>query len=37
MTREQLLDAICLAVLHAGADALGIVEDAAGELLLEID
>jgi alkylhydroperoxidase/carboxymuconolactone decarboxylase family protein YurZ len=37
MTREQLLDAICLAVLHAGADALGIVEDAVGELLLEID
>jgi hypothetical protein len=37
MTREQLLDAICLAVLHAGADALGVVEEAAGELLLEID
>ena len=37
MTREQLLDAICSAVLHAGANALGIVDEAAGELLLEID
>lgn len=37
MTREQLLDAICSAVLHAGVNALGIVDEAAGELLLEID
>src|SRR5579875_844839 len=33
MTREQLLDAICQAVLHAGVEALGIVEQAAGDLL----
>lgn len=32
MTREQLLDAICSAVLHAGAGALGIVEESAGDL-----
>jgi hypothetical protein len=36
MTREQLLDAICSAVLHAGVEALSIVEEAAGELLLEL-
>jgi alkylhydroperoxidase/carboxymuconolactone decarboxylase family protein YurZ len=34
MTREQLLDAICSAVLHAGANAIGIAEDAAGDVLL---
>jgi hypothetical protein len=33
MTREQLLDAICHSVLHAGAEALNIVEEAAGDLL----
>jgi hypothetical protein len=33
MTREQLLDAICLAVLHAGINALDLVEDAAGDVL----
>ena len=33
MTKEQLLDAICFGVLHAGANALGIAEEAAGELL----
>jgi hypothetical protein len=37
MTREQLLDAICFAVLHAGANALGIAEDAAGDVLAEMD
>jgi hypothetical protein len=35
MTREQLLDAICSAVLHAGAEALSIADEAAGDLLLE--
>jgi hypothetical protein len=34
MTREQLLDAICSGVLHAGVNALGIVDQAAGDLLL---
>lgn len=34
MTREQLLDAISSAVLHAGVEALGIVEQAAGDVLL---
>jgi hypothetical protein len=33
MTREQLLDAISYGVLHAGANALGIVEQAAGDVL----
>jgi hypothetical protein len=33
MTREQLLDAICFAVLHAGINALDPVEAAAGEIL----
>jgi hypothetical protein len=33
MTREQLLDAICFAVLHAGVNALGIAQEAAGDLL----
>lgn len=33
MTREQLLDAISYGVLHAGANALGIVEEAAGDVL----
>ena len=37
MTREQLLDAICFGVLHAGANALGIAEEAAGELLAGIE
>jgi alkylhydroperoxidase/carboxymuconolactone decarboxylase family protein YurZ len=35
MTREQLLDAICHSVLHAGVEALAIVQDAAGDLLDE--
>jgi hypothetical protein len=33
MTQEQLLDAICSGVLHAGVNALGIVDEAAGDLL----
>jgi hypothetical protein len=33
MTREQLLDAICYGVLHAGANALGIADEAAGDVL----
>jgi hypothetical protein len=33
MTPEQLLDAICFAVLHAGAGALDVAEAAAGDLL----
>jgi hypothetical protein len=37
MTREQLLDAICFAVLHAGANALDLVEEAAGDVLATID
>jgi hypothetical protein len=36
MTREQLLDAICFAVLHSGVNALGIAEEAAGDLLAEM-
>ena len=36
MTREQLLDAICYAVLHSGIDALGIAEEAAGDLLTQM-
>lgn len=35
MTREQLLDAICHAVLHAGVEALDVVDEAAGDLLAE--
>ena len=37
VTREQLLDAICFGVLHAGANALGIVDQAAGDVLASID
>jgi hypothetical protein len=37
MTREQLLDAICGAVLYAGAEALSIAEEAAGDVLVEMD
>ena len=37
MTREQLLDAICYGVLHAGAGALDVAEQAAGELLASIE
>jgi hypothetical protein len=37
MTREQLLDAICFGVLHAGANALGIADEAAGDLLASMD
>lgn len=33
MTREQLLDAISYGVLHAGVESLGIVEQAAGDVL----
>lgn len=33
MTTEQMLDSISLAVLFAGAETLGLVEDAAGDLL----
>jgi hypothetical protein len=37
MTREQLLDAICFAVLDAGINALDVVEDAAGDVLDAMD
>ena len=37
MTREQLLDAICYGVLHSGANALGIAEEAAGDILLAME
>jgi hypothetical protein len=37
MTQEQLLDAICSGVLHAGVNALGIVDEAAGDLLQVTD
>jgi hypothetical protein len=37
MTREQLLDAICFAVLNAGANALDVVEEAAGDVLASTD
>ena len=37
MTREQLLDAICFAVLDAGVEALDLVEQAAGDVLATID
>lgn len=33
MTREQVLDPICHAVLHAGVEALDIAHEAAGDLL----
>jgi hypothetical protein len=36
MTREQLLDAICYGVLHAGANALAIAEEAAGDVLASL-
>jgi alkylhydroperoxidase/carboxymuconolactone decarboxylase family protein YurZ len=35
MTREQLLDAICHSVLHAGVEALSVAQEAAGDLLDE--
>jgi hypothetical protein len=37
MTREQLLDAICFGVLHSGANALGIADEAAGDVLASIE
>jgi hypothetical protein len=37
MTREQLLDAICYGVLHAGVNALGIAEEAAGDVLAAME
>jgi hypothetical protein len=37
MTREQLLDAICYGVLHAGANALGIADEAAGDVLASME
>jgi hypothetical protein len=37
LTHEQLLDAICLGVLHSGLDAIGVADEAAGDLLLAID
>jgi hypothetical protein len=37
MTREQLLDAACFAVLHAGVNALDLLQDAAGDVLATID
>jgi hypothetical protein len=37
MTREQLLDAICGAVLYSGIEALTIAEEAAGDVLAEMD
>jgi hypothetical protein len=36
MTRTQLLNAICSAVLHAGAEAFSVVADAVGDLLAGI-
>jgi hypothetical protein len=33
MTREQLLDAMCFAVLFSGVNALGVVDTAVGDLL----
>jgi alkylhydroperoxidase/carboxymuconolactone decarboxylase family protein YurZ len=33
MTREQVLDPICHAVLHAGVEAMSIAQEAAGDLL----
>jgi hypothetical protein len=37
MTKEQLLDAICFGVLHSGANALDIAEQAAGDLLRQYE
>jgi len=37
MTREQLLDAICLGVLHSGLDVIGVADEAVGEILPTID
>jgi alkylhydroperoxidase/carboxymuconolactone decarboxylase family protein YurZ len=37
MTPEQLLDAICQGVLHAGIESLGIVNQAAGDLLEDME
>jgi hypothetical protein len=37
MRREQLLDAICFAVLHAGINALDVAHEAAGDLLAGVD
>jgi hypothetical protein len=37
MTREQILDAICFAVLNAGINALDVVEDAAGDVLATLE
>jgi hypothetical protein len=37
MTREQLLDAICSAVLHAGVGALDLVDEVAGDVLAGMD
>jgi hypothetical protein len=33
MTTEQLLDSVTMAVLFAGAEVLGLVEQVAGDLL----
>lgn len=37
MSREQILDAICFAVLDAGVNALDVVDEAAGDVLATID
>jgi hypothetical protein len=37
MTREQVLDAICFAVLHVGINALDVVEGAAGDVLATLE
>lgn len=37
MRREQLLDAICFAVLHAGVNALDAADEAAGDLLADAE
>jgi hypothetical protein len=37
MRREQLLDAICFAVLHAGVNARDLADEAAGDLLATIE
>jgi hypothetical protein len=37
MSREQILDAICFAVLDAGVNALDVVDDAAGDVLATIE
>ena len=36
MTREQLLDAICYGVLHAGIDAIAVADEAAGDVLAQM-